>query len=149
MSTVSPIETKWLNPTFCLTAQSRTEVQRAPLWEMNAVRPGSGIFVAKLTLRCAAGRMKPRQLGPSTRMSYLRDNPRMLSYIPSPCFPASLNPAETITRLRTPATPHSSTRSGTVAAGVAMTPRSIRSGILSMEGYASTPWTLRRLEFTG
>ena len=105
MSTVSPMETKWLNPTFCLTAQSRTEVHSAPLWEMNAMRPGSGIFVAKLTLRCAAGLMKPRQLGPRTRMSYLPGQAEdgvvhLLARIA-----ASLNPAETITRLRTPGHP--------------------------------------------
>ncbi len=54
---MEPTLTKAEKPTLLAVAQSRMAVPIAPLWLKKAMRPGSGITWAKVTLRLSPGRM--------------------------------------------------------------------------------------------
>src|SRR5260370_38343906 len=63
---MAPTLTKELKPTWAPCAQSRMDVQMAPLWLSRATWPGRAIDAAKLALRLLGGGITPRQLGPMT-----------------------------------------------------------------------------------
>jgi len=131
---VDPMEMKYLNPTCCCLAQSRTAVQSAPDCDTNAMSPASGVIAAKDTFTPAPGLIIPRQFGPISRMLYVRQWERMISHIFRPSSPASANPAEMMISPGTFALPHCSTTPGTAGAGMQITARSTGSGVLAMFG---------------
>jgi len=93
--------------------------------------PGFGVLLMKVALSFMLGRITPKQLGPIMRKLYFFFISRILSSRALPSGPISLKPAEIMIMPFTPAFPHCSTMSGTVFAGVAITARSIGSGICS------------------
>jgi len=131
-------------------AQSNTDVQRAPDWEMNPMWPLSGVAAAKLAFRWSFGTMMPRQFGPRILIpSNFACSSRTFSSSSRPSLPTSRNPAEMITTPGVPASPHSRMMPGTVRAGVQITARSGACGRLGMSLWASIPWTDSLLMFTG
>jgi hypothetical protein len=123
-SSIDPIDTNELKPTFSRKLQSRIAVRSAPLWLTNATSPSFAIDPAKVALRPFGGRITPRQLGPTIRMSWSRAISLISRSSSAPSSPTSRKPADTMMSPSTPALPHSSTMPGTVGAGVAMTARS-------------------------
>src|SRR5450755_3379663 len=120
---MAPTLTKLLKPMWRSSAQSRIDVQMAPLWLKRATRPGGAIAAAKLALRLLGGWMTPRQLGPMMRI--LPRAARIFASRARPSAPNSEKPAEMMIAAGTPWTAQSAIRAGTVGAGVAMTARSI------------------------
>jgi hypothetical protein len=104
---------------------------------------------AKVALKPVTGLMMPRQFGPTMRMRPRRASSASWCSSSSPGAPVSLNPAEVTIALVTPASTHSRTIDGTMAAGVTMTARSTRSGTAAIAGYARTPRMLEYFGFTG
>ncbi len=139
-SSIEPTERKALNPTCSRRLQSKTDVQSAPLWLMNATLPRRAILFAKVAFKPSSGIMMPRQFGPITCIWPRRARISSSSLIPA--APHSLKPADMITAPGTPAVSHSPTTSGTVNAGVAMTARSTAAGTSAILGNAFTPSTL-------
>ena len=133
-SSMEPTETKALKPTISRRLQSRMAVQRAPLWLMNATFPGRAMMPAKVAFNPLCGRIRPRQFGPMIRIRYLRASSRMDRSSAAPGAPVSRKPAEMMIAPGIEARPHSAITPGTVAAGVAMTAKSIRSGTCSTLG---------------
>src|SRR6056297_2196670 len=94
MSTIEPIDTKLLNPTFWFTDQSRIAVHNAPLCDIKAILPGRAILLEKLTFNLRDGLIKPRQFGPIILMLYFLKLPEICSVSFSPSSPISVKPAE-------------------------------------------------------
>ena len=149
-SSMLPVETKWEKPIFSSTAQSRTDVHRAPDWETKATWPGRGMAPAKLALRERPGEMKPRQFGPRIlNPSKRRASARTDSSRASPAGPVSRKPEETMIRPPTPAWPHSRTRPGTWAAAAQTMPRSGTLGSDATSRKQGMPITASVDGFTG
>ena len=108
---------------------SSTAEQSAPDCETKASLPASASMWAKDAFRPASGTMRPRQLGPRIRSRCGRatSSIRCWSELSPPCVVADM-PAARTTTARVPRSPSSSTRSGTVEAGVQITARSGVSG---------------------
>ena len=122
-------------------AQSRMAVASAPECETNAMPPASGIPGANEALSRRAGRIQPRQLGPSTRMGWLASHVRSSASRACPSGPASRNPAEITTAPPTPLATHSLSAGSTAGAGTAITARSTGPSIASRDAAAGSPWT--------
>jgi len=127
-SSIEPIDTKALKPTFWRRLQSSTAVQIAPDWLRKPTCPAAGWEGAKLALRPLRGFIRPRQLGPSRRMPDPRSASRSRPSSAAPSGPTSRKPAEITIAARAPAAAQAATTSGTPGAGVAITARSTRSG---------------------
>ncbi len=104
---------------------------------------------AKVALTPVRGLIRPRQFGPMSRKRAGRAAAKISASSRAPSAPDSLKPAETIMAPRTPARARSLTTPGTVGAGVAITARSISSGIVPTAGYDLMPKTLERFGLTG
>ena len=63
ISKTPPSEAKKLNPTFLLTALSRSAVARVALWDMKAIEPRTGIFGNRLAFELVAGTDEPKGIG--------------------------------------------------------------------------------------
>ena len=107
-SSMDPSDAKRLNPTWETVAQSRMADPRAPLCEMNAMDPGSGLSFRKVALRWAEGLAKPTQFGPRSLKPYLALMTLISCSSLTPSLPTSRKPAEIMTTPSTPAFPHSS-----------------------------------------
>src|SRR5581483_4941340 len=123
-SSIEPMDTNALNPTFSRRLQSRIALHNAPLWLMNATLPGRASGLANVAFNPRCGRMMPMQFGPITRSFPLRAAARTWCSSATPSGPTSLKPADRMMEPGTPAFTHSSTIPGTVLAGVAMMARS-------------------------
>ena len=114
-SSMLPTDTKCEKPIPSSMAQSSTDVQSAPDWEMKPMCPGAGVMAAKLALRCSRGTMIPRQLGPRIRMP---SNLRCSSADGFFQFAAGLarlaEPGREDDDARTPFSPHDRTIAGTI-----------------------------------
>jgi hypothetical protein len=106
-STIEPIETKALKPTFSRKLQSSTAVQRAPDCEMNAILPLWAIPAAKVALSPEIGFITPRQLGPITRILPRLASRKICCSSATPGAPISLNPAEMMIAPGIPKSAHS------------------------------------------
>jgi hypothetical protein len=140
---------KALKPTDSPKLQSRTAVQRAPLWLMNATLPGRAIAPAKVALSPDSGLITPRQFGPITRILPRPASSRSCRSSAAPSAPTSLNPAEMTIAAGTPASTHSRMTPGAAGAGVTTTASSTRSGKAATLGYALTPRIEPRFGLTG
>ena len=114
---------------------------------MKPILPGKASGFAKVAFNPRCGSITPTQFGPMIRIRPWRA--RISLSNSTPAGPHSLNPAETMTAPLTPAAAHSLTMPGTVAAGVAMTARSIGALIAPIPEYAFCPRTVGRFGFTG
>ncbi len=101
---------------------------------MKPTRPGFAIPAANVAFMRSTGFMMPRQLGPTTRIPCRRAASSTRRSSSTPSGPTSLKPALMMITPRTPARPHSSTRSGAVLAGVTITARSTGSPIADTDG---------------
>ena len=126
---MEPTETKALKPTISFKLQSRTAVQRAPLWLMKPTEPGRAMVVANVALRPESGLITPRQLGPTTRTLLACASASSCFSSSAPSGPISLNPAEITMAPRTPFWPHSRINPGMEGGGVTTTARSTCSGM--------------------
>ncbi len=136
-SSMFPTETKYENPMPSSSAQSSTDVQSAPDWEMKPMWPLAGEAAAKLAFKLIPGTISPRQLGPRILMpSNLRCSWRTSCSSFRPSAPISRKPAEMITSPLVPASPHCRTSAGTEPAGVQITAKSAAWGRLGMSLYA-------------
>ena len=133
-SSIEPMETNALNPTFSRRLQSRTAVQSAPLWLIKPTLPRRAMVVANVAFRPEVGLITPRQFGPMIRMFPRRACASSWRSNSTPAGPVSLNPAEMTMAPFTPTSTHSRIMFGTVIAGVTTTARSTGSDRAPMFG---------------
>ena len=133
-SSIEPSDTIELKPTSSCAAQSRMAVRSAPDCEMKPTRPGLAMPAANVAFSRSMGFMMPRQLGPITRMPYVRACSSTWRSSSTPSGPISLKPALMMITPLMPASPHSVTRPGALLAGVTITARSTGSPMAPMEG---------------
>ena len=108
---------------------------RAPLWDRNPTRPGSGTIGPKVASRRTCGSVFtiPRQLGPMRRIPAARQTASSSRWRWAPSGPVSAKPAEMTTIARTPLAAHSPAASTTYGAGRASTARSTGPGTSSTD----------------
>ena len=103
---------------------------RAPLWDRNPTRPGSGTIGPKVASRSTCGSVFkiPRQLGPISRIPVARQTASSSRWRSAPSGPVSANPAEMTTMARTPLAAQSRAAWTTAGAGTTSTARSTGPG---------------------
>ena len=131
-------------------AQSGVAVQKPPDCDTKAIDPGPISACAKVAFTPTPGTSSPTQFGPRIRRRYGLAAASIASCTvrPSRCFCCD-SPAVMTIAARVPRSPNSWIRSGTVAGGVQITPRSGVTGTLATSGYVSTPATAGYFGFTG
>ena len=87
-------------------------VNKAPLWEIKAVFPLSGLSRPKFAFRSISVFANPRQLGPRNLIPYCFAFSFNVSSIFLPSSPASFPPADITTAAFTPFSPNWSKTSG-------------------------------------
>ena len=111
-------------------ASARIAIPSAPDWQKKPIRPAGGTLGARVALSRVAGSvlMRPRQLGPSTRMPLARARATNVRWATAPAGPASAKPAASTISPWTPLAWHDATTSATDDAGTAMIARSTAPG---------------------
>ena len=128
-------------PRFTRRAYSRMARPSAPLWVENATRPAGGNTGEKVAFSSTLGSAfsSPMQLGPIMRAPASRTIVRSSASRARPSTPVSEKPALMTTSALTCFTMASWTTAETLAAGTAITARSMSPGTLVSRGYAVRP----------
>src|SRR3989304_108391 len=86
-SIMEPRDAKRLKPICVFMAQSRMAVPRAPLWDMKAIFPGSGLAFRNEAFKPNGGREDAGELGPHDPHAIGLAALPYLVFKPLPCFP--------------------------------------------------------------
>src|SRR3989344_859392 len=136
-------------PMPCRRDQSTRLTSIAPLCEMNETFPASGYPEANEALSLCEVLIIPRQFGPRIRIWNLCAILRIRKSNRLPLGPASAKPAEIMTTKGILFVPQSRKTFGTIAAGTAMTARSIEPATSRTDAYVFLPSTERSFGLIG